>query len=198
MCILVIVATGLALWAIFVIRYLRRIIYVDQAYLLDEKLDIPEEFKPFVRNDRRNWKIWLIYLGAVFLFPVRFCTAIFTTVQLALFAKLLGLSKKADSIQAVPAWKLAAFRLNARITSKIILLCLGFLWITKRRCRIKDYLPDYPYEKEDPKIKPHILVANHVTYFDIFVLTASRFCPSFIAKQSIEKVPLYSSIANAL
>lgn len=86
------------LWGIYIIRYLRKIIYDDLNYLTNKELIIPEKFKPFVRTDRANWKICLIYFGATFLFPIRLIAAVIALTYLAIVATVLGLKNKSTAI----------------------------------------------------------------------------------------------------
>lgn len=55
----------------FVVKFCNKIVFKNLKFT--EKLDpnIKEAHKPFERDDRKDWVIWEIYIGAIFLLPIR-------------------------------------------------------------------------------------------------------------------------------
>lgn len=55
-----------------------------------------------------------------------------------------------------------------------------------------------PSSKSNFDKNPPITISNHVSGCDPFVILASRFVPSFLAKKDVESYPIYGSANLAL
>ena len=133
-------------WAIFITFYMRNLINNDLAYTKLTLDDLPREYRPFTRYDRKLWKLKEIYFGAIFLLPIRFITSLLAISSLALVATLLGFTSPAKVNFEFPRWKRGIYKICVRIAARIILFSAGFLWISHKNLRIKDYDPTYPEE----------------------------------------------------
>ena len=71
-----------------------------------------------------------------------------------------------------------------RVAARALLLCLGFVWISKL------HEPDYP-------LAP-VVVANHVSIVEILHLLSSPLCPSFLAKSGVFDIPCIGWIASKI
>eukprot|EP00825_Cyclidium_porcatum_P025281 TRINITY_DN2752_c0_g1_i1.p1 TRINITY_DN2752_c0_g1~~TRINITY_DN2752_c0_g1_i1.p1 ORF type:complete len:241 (+),score=37.84 TRINITY_DN2752_c0_g1_i1:296-1018(+) len=72
------------------------------------------------------------------------------------------------------------------------------MWIGKKNYHIKDFLKDYPHNEKVHEKEPSIIISNHTTSFDFLTFTTSKYCPSFIAKQSVANIPIINAIAYGL
>lgn len=63
-------------------------------------------------------------------------------------------------------------------------------WIPKKQRKITEFEPDYPEDKyKDRKDKCSIIVGNHIGYIEAVYFATTKYCPSFVAKKSVSKLP---------
>ena len=72
-----------AIYSVWIITYFRKIIQNDLKFTLNDTKNLPSEWRPFIRVDRRNWRMWEIYFGAVFFLPIRVLS--FLSLMLVVF-----------------------------------------------------------------------------------------------------------------
>lgn len=93
-------------------------------------------------------------------------------------------------------------RMANLIFVRLIDFSFGNQWITEKREKIKDYIPDYiesPTQSEGKPIRDApILVYNHVSYSDIVYLMHSEFSTSFVAKLDIKAIPFFGTVCTAI
>jgi len=87
-------------------------------------------------------------------------------------------------------------RIGGNILARSILFCAGFYWISHKKARISDFLPDYKGSNNNKKAP--IIVSNHYSWLDIYYFISSRFCPSFLSKKEVVDYPLIGRIAVGL
>jgi lysophosphatidylcholine acyltransferase/lyso-PAF acetyltransferase len=59
------------IYAIVVVRFLNTLLFKKLKFTETRDPELPENWKPFERYDRKNWRISEIYFGALFLLPIR-------------------------------------------------------------------------------------------------------------------------------
>jgi lysophosphatidylcholine acyltransferase/lyso-PAF acetyltransferase len=80
--------------------------------------------------------------------------------------------------------------------ARAILFLAGFYWISHKKARIADYLPEY--RTSNREIRPPFVISNHYSWLDIYYFISSRFCPSFLSKKEVANYPLIGRIAVGL
>lgn len=75
-------------YAIWIVKFYHNLIYVTCKHTENVPQDLPEKFKPFTRYDRHRWPIYKIYLGAIFILPIRlfFVACVIISTSLIIFA----------------------------------------------------------------------------------------------------------------
>lgn len=80
------------IYAIFIVRYINRLITVDLKFTEFCDPNLPAKYLPFQRYDRKNWNLIEIYLGAIFLLPIRLFLIVISLLLLGfyIFARYRG------------------------------------------------------------------------------------------------------------
>ena len=156
------------------------------------KVDLlPDQHKPFARFDRAKWSHFELYFGAIFLLPWRLlfmilCTVAYYSVH-KICNKIWGSTNEQTSLQRKIIKRGGVF-------ARLILFCVGFYWISVKKAKIANYLPDY---RTPGNKKASIIVSNHYSWLDIYY-HISKHCPSFLSKDDVIKYPLIGVIAVGL
>ncbi|KRW98563.1 hypothetical protein PPERSA_00055 [Pseudocohnilembus persalinus] len=187
-------------WALVMVKVLNKIIF--KKYKYTEKLDpnIKENHKPFERYDRKNWNLVEIYLGAIFLLPIRTIAIVFFMLLLGVFCKVIGVQSTLEQARTeMSSFQRYSIRGFVYFVTRIILISSGFYYIGVKKEKITDYEPTYPAQtyKETKNNKASIIVCNHQSWIDIMLMT-NMFQPSFLSKMDVYKYPLFGRAAVAL
>lgn len=79
------------------------------------------------------------------------------------------------------------------IVSYILFFFLGFYRIRYKTFKLKDFWADYaPVQK----CKPSLIVCNHVSVFDMYLLLLIKENPSFLSKRGVKNVPVIGFFAK--
>jgi hypothetical protein len=108
------------IWALFIVNYYRKMIYRDLKFTETIDPNLKEEYKCFERYDRKNWNLMEIYIGGIFLMPLRFICLFFVTGYLSLVFKVLGMTKKDSYKYEYPKWKTEIARINANFVCVLL------------------------------------------------------------------------------
>lgn len=157
------------------------------------KVDLlPENRKPFARLDRAKWSHFEFYFCAIFLLPWRMAFMVIFTIAYYLIHKIC------DKIWGPKNEQTPVQREIIRrggIFARLILFCAGFYWISHKKAKIADYLPDY---RTPGNKKACIIVSNHYSWLDIYYYISCKHCPSFLSKDEVRKYPFIGIIAIGL
>lgn len=185
-------------YAVFIVRYLNKIIKKDYKYLTVPMPQFKEEYKPFERTERKKWNLFEIYVCAIFLSPFRLVSIVFIISTLAITCKLLGIKHINQAQEELPRWKRYLIAKNLNFVGWGILFASGFMSVKKIQKNIKDFEPSYPAEKyaieKKGEVAP-IITSNHVGWIDIMAMSAVKEAPSFLSKEEIAKYPLFGPSA---
>lgn len=138
----------------------------------------------FERND-----VWTPYevaktiICAILLLPLRLCLVILAAVLYYLIVRIAAIRLSPESLLKKPLHKNRRRLINTgRIIGRIVLFGLGF-WKIKVSGSNRMYTRD---------AKANIYIVNHTSWVDVLALLCTTDnVPSFVAKKSIEKVPLF-------
>jgi len=75
----------------------------------------------------------------------------------------------------------------------ILLFCWGFYKLKTKTFKLHDFWPNY---EPIQKTKSGIIVCNHVSFFDMFMLLLIGENPSFLSKQAVSKIPIVGFFAR--
>ncbi|KAL4464326.1 hypothetical protein ABPG72_017112 [Tetrahymena utriculariae] len=195
---LIIIASLWTTYAVFIVRYLNRIIKKDYNFLTVSMPQFKEEYKPFERTERKQWNLLEIYICAIFLAPFRLLSIVFIISTLAMTCKLLGIKHMSQAQDELPRWKRFLIAKNLNFVGWGINFACGFMRVKTISKRIKDYEPEYPAEKYATEKKGQlapILTCNHVSWVDIMAMSAVKEAPSFLSKEEIANYPLFGPAA---
>jgi hypothetical protein len=81
-------------YGVWMCNFIRKGLKGPLSYLEIPFDSLDERFKPITRSDRKNWRLWEIYFGAVFLFPWRFLGLILSIAWVTFIAQFLGFEYK--------------------------------------------------------------------------------------------------------
>eukprot|EP00357_Protocruzia_adherens_P035983 CAMPEP_0114981004 /NCGR_PEP_ID=MMETSP0216-20121206/5295_1 /TAXON_ID=223996 /ORGANISM="Protocruzia adherens, Strain Boccale" /LENGTH=316 /DNA_ID=CAMNT_0002342611 /DNA_START=68 /DNA_END=1018 /DNA_ORIENTATION=+ len=155
---------------------------MEKLKTVDPKIE--QKYKPFARMDKENWSRWKFYLGSLTVFPK---LLVFLPTTLTMIGGLKYATRGIDTSQPLPAETREKVKKYLRNWLKITCLIFG----------IKINIDDRRTEEDKEKFAP-IIVGNHISWFDTWFLAGSEFCPSFLGRGSVRKLPLVSSAADAL
>jgi len=130
------------------------------------------------------YEIFKTIICAIFLLPFRLCVVICASVLYYIIVRIATLSLSQKSLLEKPLHKYRRKLINTgRIFGRILLFGFGF-WDVRLRGNNSLYVTD-------GKEKANIYIVNHTSWVDVLVLLCTtNNVPSFVAKKSIEKVPL--------
>ncbi|KAM3131974.1 hypothetical protein pb186bvf_015858 [Paramecium bursaria] len=179
------------IWCFYAIYFARaQINKITRPHLLKEH---PDQWKPFQRHSIDKLRRWEVYLGTIFLMPIRVLCCYTILAFCLLFLWVIQLPMKRDQ----PFNKFIWFfhRLAVKIVSRIVLWFHGFISIEVKHVDYKTFDPDYLQPLELKNASPTIVVSNHVSNNDTFV-GCFLFQASFLAKAEIDKQILIGDLAR--
>ncbi|KAG2666574.1 hypothetical protein I3760_15G069700 [Carya illinoinensis] len=151
----------------------------------------------------------LLAIASVILVPIRVVLATSLLLFYYLICRICTLfsaPNRDDSEQEdyahMGGWNRAVIVQCGKFLSRAVLFIFGFYWI-KETFQISDSgfkssaaQNEGKDESEEPA-RPSVIISNHVSYIDI-LYHMSSFFPSFVAKQSVGKLPLVGLISKCL
>ncbi|WVZ71390.1 hypothetical protein U9M48_019982 [Paspalum notatum var. saurae] len=132
-------------------------------------------------------------LAAAVLLPLRFVAGTLVVLLYYLVCRACTLFVVADEGRPrLAGWRRTAVLRSGCALSRAMLFVFGFYWIpeTDRRS------PNAEDQYEESK-RPGAIVSNHVSYVDILYHMSASF-PSFVAKESVSRLPLVGLISKCL
>jgi hypothetical protein len=171
-CFYIILVTCL-IWLVLFYKLLNKIIFKNLKFTENRDPNLKDDFKPFERFDRKNWKLLEIFIVGYMFMPIRALTVLVAISYLAIICRiLLGKPRSEMCEKEFPRWKRFIIKINARLVGNIILLACGFINIKRIKKRISDYEPDYKVsENVKNKCKtPPFTISNHVKIDFLFYI----------------------------
>ncbi|XP_020171344.1 lysophospholipid acyltransferase LPEAT1 isoform X2 [Aegilops tauschii subsp. strangulata] len=171
----------------------------------DEELDI--RYAPYARRDAYGpmgrgplsaAQVARLVLAGVVLLPLRLVAGVLLVVAYYLVCRVCtlfvgGVGEGRPRLQGL---RREAVLRAGRVLSRAMLFVFGFYWIpvSDRSFPNAEDVPKDHYEELE---RPGAIVSNHVSYVDIlYHMSASS--PSFVAKNSVSKLPLIGLISKCL
>eukprot|EP01017_Pseudomicrothorax_dubius_P034851 TRINITY_DN4820_c0_g2_i1.p1 TRINITY_DN4820_c0_g2~~TRINITY_DN4820_c0_g2_i1.p1 ORF type:complete len:361 (-),score=65.45 TRINITY_DN4820_c0_g2_i1:161-1243(-) len=184
-----------AAYAVFITRWLHRVLNGKLDYIVNEDRVLAEKNFPFRRTDIKKWNHTEMYLCAIFLFPFRAILMISSIIICYLASKALTYGQ---DIRKLSQTRLLILRHFNQICPRLVLFGAGFWWIPRIPVNIWDVDPTYPRTYATRKDRAPLVVSNHVSWADILCILTTDECPSFISKKSIAKIPVVETVAKAM
>ena len=185
-----------SIYSILIFKWLYKSLNQQLSFFYDRDPNLPENYKPFERFDRKKWNHFELYFCAIFLLPIRVLMMIIFTISYSLVIKICNLIWKSTLEQTpVQRW---IIRTGGNLLARGILFCAGFYYISHKKAKISQFLPEYPSNQEKNGKKAPLIISNHYSWVDIYYFISSKFCPSFLSKKEVVKYPLIGNIAVGL
>ncbi|CAL6077588.1 Lysophospholipid_acyltransferase [Hexamita inflata] len=150
------------------------------------KYQFHEKHHPFAPVlQQKTVKYYLFWFISILLspvvFPFRFACAMFAITVNYFPLKLLIAGK--DMEKPLSKWRLGHIQFWQRLSSKLLIFSYGIIYRTAN-AHLR------------PTENAHVLISNHVSSADPVILAALGFT-SFVGKEQIKHIPLYSTMAIA-
>jgi len=183
-----------AIYAVWIVRYIRKLIntFVHEAKKLDPAL--PKEFTCLSRDDMYRWNRFEMYFCAIFLLPFRVAQFFGTIFIMGVLIRLTCGNKPSNADQSKLTRKIVKTILN--ICSVSLITSFGYYNVKKVKINLWDVDPTYP--RNQRSVPAPIVVSNHVSWFDTAIFMNHPAAPSFMGKASIEHYPLFGPIAKGI
>lgn len=190
--------TLLVLWGVYavgIVWFMRKVLNEHLAYLRKMDPETNIKYSSAARHDMLLLEPWKIYLGAVFVMPVRFIFSV--PLHLLVFILVLpmkyiyGMSQKTTQ---KPMGGFFYFYMVGmfKILNPFLLRCMGITSVVKRKLRINDVIANYR-PIQDTKHRAPIYVSNHVSAIDQYYFMDQEV--SFVAKAAVAKIPCFNILA---
>lgn len=149
------------------------------------------------RYDYVEWNFWKMYIGLVFLVPIRLvCYLVPIIIGGTIFVIHWKLCGKGDFLDEQSRYYHWLNNVWLQYVCTFICRFGGGITRTYKKHKISDYLADYKgYEMTE---QAPIIVSNHVTGYDMIVYLTINPLPSFIAKISVASLPCIGQICTRL
>ncbi|CAM0881068.1 unnamed protein product [Alopecurus aequalis] len=171
----------------------------------DEELDV--KYAPYARRDAYGpmgrgplpaAQVARLVFAAAVLLPLRLIAGMLLVVAYYLVCRVCTLF--ADVVEegrpCLHGWRREAVLGAGRALSRAMLFVFGFYWIPVSDRSVPN-AEDVPEDHSEELERPGAIVSNHVSYVDIlYHMSASS--PSFVAKNSVSKLPLIGLISECL
>ncbi|KAF0918713.1 hypothetical protein E2562_025837 [Oryza meyeriana var. granulata] len=137
-------------------------------------------------------------LRAILLVPLRFVLGMLLLVTYYLVCRVctLFVDGVAEGRPRLQGWRRVAVVWSGRGLARAVLFVFGFYWI-RETDRSSPNAEDVHQGQSEEWEKPGAIVSNHVSYVDILYHMSVSF-PSFVAKESVSRLPLVGLISKCL
>ncbi|TVU21218.1 hypothetical protein EJB05_30843 [Eragrostis curvula] len=178
----------------------------DASGLPAEELD--DMFAPYARRDAYGpmgrgplpaAEAARLALIAVVLVPLRFVAGMLVLLAYYLVCRActLGVAGAEEGGRfRLSGWRRDAVLSSGRALSRAMLFVFGFYWI-RETYRGLPNAEDVHQDQSEKLERPGAVVSNHVSYVDILYHMSASF-PSFVAKNSVSRLPLVGIISKCL
>ncbi|CAL4950233.1 unnamed protein product [Urochloa decumbens] len=136
-------------------------------------------------------------LAAAVLVPLRFVAGMLVLLLYYLVCRVCTLFADADEGRPrLAGWRRKAVLRSGCALSRAMLFVFGFYWIRETDKRLPN-AEDVNQNQPEELGRPGAIVSNHVSYVDILYHMSASF-PSFVAKESVSRLPLVGLISKCL
>lgn len=183
-------------WAIFAIRFTNKV-FKKLKYLLEADPNKMSQITCGARYDQVSLNIWEIYFGSVVFLPIKVVFLLVPFLVGSLIGKIICLIFKINDKEFYRPQSEFYFKLHYTIIGFLSRWCfLSFGWFrapTRTLC-LRDFWAGYK-PIQDVSRTP-LIISNHVSYLDMWVLLHLRENPGFLAKSGIQKMPFVGMFAK--
>uniref|UniRef100_A0A0E0FKS3 Phospholipid/glycerol acyltransferase domain-containing protein n=1 Tax=Oryza nivara TaxID=4536 RepID=A0A0E0FKS3_ORYNI len=140
-----------------------------------------------------------LYLRAALLVPLRFVAGMLLLVAYYLVCRVCTLFVDEVAEEGRPrlrGWRRVAVVRAGQGLSRAMLFVFGFYWIRETHRSYPNAEDVHQGQSEELEL-PGAIVSNHVSYVDILYHMSVSF-PSFVAKESVSRLPLVGLISKCL
>uniref|UniRef100_A0A0E0JHM7 Phospholipid/glycerol acyltransferase domain-containing protein n=1 Tax=Oryza punctata TaxID=4537 RepID=A0A0E0JHM7_ORYPU len=140
-----------------------------------------------------------LFLRAVLLVPLRFVAGMLLLVTYYLVCRVCTLFVDEVAEEGRPrlrGWRRVAVVRAGQGLSRAMLFVFGFYWIPETHRSFPNAEDVHQGQSEELEL-PGAIVSNHVSYVDILYHMSVSF-PSFVAKESVSRLPLVGLISKCL
>lgn len=183
-----------ALYAVWLLYFVRSL-FEKYSYIGKPECINNPNYPAFTRADYANWSKTKLYLGGIFLLPIR--AVLISGLILLTFLELLLVSivfrvKDFAGAQSPAYLKVSKFFL--RINCRLILFLFGFYYIptTTIKSAGSEYL------RPVPDTPGAIIVSNHISFIDIYFFLSQARPVCFVSNQLVRGYPLVGLIAQII
>ncbi|CAO2162289.1 unnamed protein product [Urochloa humidicola] len=136
-------------------------------------------------------------LAAAVLVPLRFVAGMLVLLLYYLVCRVCTLCTDVDEGRPrLAGWRRKAVLRAGCALSRAMLFVFGFYWIRETDRRLPN-AEDVNQDQSEELRRPGAIVSNHVSYVDILYHMSASF-PSFVAKESVSRLPLVGLISKCL
>ncbi|GJN32050.1 hypothetical protein PR202_gb20522 [Eleusine coracana subsp. coracana] len=138
-------------------------------------------------------------LAAVVLVPLRFVAGMLVLVAYYLVCRACTLfveGAEEGGRFRLSGWRKDAVLRSGRALARAMLFVFGFYWIPETHRGLPN-AEDVHQDQSKELERPGAVVSNHVSYVDILYHMSASF-PSFVAKESVSRLPLVGIISKCL
>lgn len=186
---LIVFAGCYLLYAMLILIVFRRILNGQLAYLKQPPVNFLNTCRSAARYDFIHLKKLEIYLGAVFLLPIRFVMALILIIVVCVLQLILKLcfcvtmKNNGSPRGRIYVWLvMLPFKLI-----RPILFFFGFIRVKTIKLSLKEVLADYDTEKYKCKGRAPLVVSNHCSWADMFFYLMKPV--SFLSKKAVASIP---------
>ncbi|KAG8052071.1 hypothetical protein GUJ93_ZPchr0001g32034 [Zizania palustris] len=140
----------------------------------------------------------LLALRCILLVPLRFVAGMLVLLAYYVVCRVCTLSVDglAEGRPRLEGWRRVIVARSGRALARAMLFVFGFYWIRKTD-RSSPNAEDIHQGHSKEMERPGAIVSNHVSYVDILYHMSVSF-PSFVAKESVSRLPLVGLISKCL
>ena len=187
----------LCMFALYMLwlRFFINSLFEKYAYFQKPECTDNPKYPAFTRSDYLLWSRCKLYLGGIFLLPIR-CFFI-TGLILMGFLELLLISvifRVKDFTQPQSSAFLRISKFFLRLNCRLILFFFGFYYIPTRT------IPSAgsEYLRAGPDAPNAIIVSNHISFIDVFFFLSQARPVCFVSNQLVKGYPLVGLIAQII
>ncbi|KAL0205166.1 hypothetical protein P9112_000473 [Eukaryota sp. TZLM1-RC] len=146
-----------------------------------------EVFGPFAFAEKQvNFFVNILrYFFLFTLAPIRILLFVGIVIVSGFWVMLCSLGSGFRRTKRIASWRRFLIKHPVRLGNRLLLYCCGFNWISKN---------EFPRFNEPT---PYVLLANHLSYIDVFLHLHLSFC-SFVARKETTNIPFVGVIAEVV
>lgn len=183
-------------WIVFAIRF-TNVVFKKLKYLFEADPNKMNRVACGARYDQASLNKWEIYFGSAIILPIKIMIILVPFVVGTSIGKLLCLIFRINDKEFYRPQSGLYFTLHYWIIGTFSRFCfLGFGWfkMPTTTLRLRDFWAGY-HPIQDVTRTP-LIISNHVSYFDMWVLLHLQENPGFLAKSGVQKLPVVGMFAK--